>query len=405
MDLVKSIVSSKKNSDTNFFAHDESKLLEKILFGLVSIEIDDDFEKNIDIIIDNLSKKKNQDVFKRTKDKLNFLVKEYKLGGVQQQLTKILTNCGNKQKGGVLTSYIIPSRSTFTTVKGSNVHTLLGIGKLILKLLNQSYIRTYSDSIFYKSAVIMAYSCIAIAFVSMILNFYHFYNDDPFKEERTYTLLRRNLVVLLKNFYYVMGMHQENIVHGNRTITIPENLVTLIDEVPLTRSVYLDRIYDQARLENRFNNELQSLERRRKSVNDMFTIGLCTYEDYIELDRIDKSIKNIKLDLHSLRHFENDTELIPTKYIDNNSIIVLPVDDNVIATQIGDIRSNDELVQISNDAKKIFKQILYFCLFLNPIDVGTGGKPKSRTNKRKTNNKNKKRIARTKKSKRNSRSA
>jgi hypothetical protein len=407
MDLEKSNMSSEKISNTNFFVSDESKLLEKILIDLVSIEIDGDFEKNINIIIGNLSKKKNQDVVKRTKDKLDELVKEYNLGGVQQELTKILTNCGNKQKGGVLPSFSrISRRRRFTNhaKKGSNVQ--LGIAKLMVLLLK--HISTYSDSdsIFYKSVEMMACACFAITIVSMILNFYHLYNGDIDNEERTYTLLRRNLVVLLKNFCYMMGMYQENIVQGNTIITIPENSVTPIDEVPLTLRVFPDRIYNQDIYENRYNNELQGLLRRRKRLDDeyIFTVALCSYEDYTEMAELDESINNIRLDLHSLRHFENDTELIPIQYIDNNNITVPIEYDNVIATQIGDIRSNDLLVQISNDAKKTFKQMLYYCLFLKSNNTRTGGRTKSRTNKRKTNNKNKKRIARTKKSKRNSRS-
>ena len=410
MDLIKSIMSSKKVVDTNFFVDDESELLEKILIRLVSIEIDGNFENNIDIIIGNLSKKKNQDVVKRTKDKLDVLVEKYNLGDVKDAITKILTDveiCGNNIKGGSAALVLASQRRrpTLTNAKGTNHKLLMGIGKFILHLLNQSYIRIYSDSIFYKSAVLMGYACFAIAIVSLILNIYHLKNDDIDNEERTDTLLRRNLVVLLKKFYYVMGMHQENIVQGNRTITIPENLVTLIDEVPVTRRVLPDSIYNQAAFEDRFINKLQRLEARRKSVNDMFTLGLCTYGDYIELEEIDESIKNIKLDLYSLRHFENDTELMPIEYIDDNTIIVPLEHDNVIATQIGDIRSNDELVQMSNDAKKIFKRILYFCLFLKSNNTRTGGRTKSRTNKRKTNNKNKKRKNRTKKSKRKSRSA
>jgi hypothetical protein len=257
--------------------------------------------------------------------------------------------------------------------------------QLLILLLSEIMPEYITKDRFLQSAFLLtAYIIISITF--------DLYVDDAMSVSIE---LLRKINVFLNKFFYLIGMYKKNI-QGKRIIEIPSDSVSQYYD---DEQVYSNQISLETKL-----HMLDELESLTTTQDNDYYLCLPTRDAIIRSQyNINDMIQALEFDLYSLNHREKDIKVSKINYIDNDNVSTF-VDADINANQVGYIRPTEPLDQMRYDAKNMLKNILNFCLFFNPIHTGTGGRTKSRTNKRKTNNKNKKRIARTKKSKRNSRS-
>jgi hypothetical protein len=385
-----------KGVEKKLFNQEELVFIEELISEIISIDIDGKFENNFEKL-KNLLKEK--DAIKTTKVKLDNLIEKYNLGDLQNALkktfdgAKINENTINKTKSMKTKSMKTKKYSSMKTKKyhppsvvhGGSASTLAtkGTGKVISTFL---FANINSFGVFFGSIITFAQYILFVVLINLFVQL-------ELDESRTWVGLARNLVIFIKRLCNLVTIiHEEDIVNtddDSPIIQLPDDEVIHTSSTISEGSAIVNDVPNNTEHEILQNIEYFRNLRRKRRYNIRYAF---------RNDNISEYIRILQGDLDRLRQPRD--LMLPAEFIANDLTIVADNNDNQSATH------QDEIVPIRPETKNTLKFFIQYCLDnLRYNNTISGGRMKTRSNKRKTNNKNKKRIARTKRNRRNSKIA
>ena len=383
-----------------YFGDNESKFINDIFSYMDEIEPD---KINIDslktfsdkINIDSLKTFSYKNTIKSTKEKLDKIIEKYKLGKILKIFEKEfipseisnVTQTDDSKMMKNFTSYknsiktkmneIIKSGSAGTTGKGGKA-----LAKLVIQNINSHGIILGSTISFVE--------IILIIILSRIIMFLLDGFQDGNLTESTRDFLNNSFQKLI-TFYYRLRflILNETIVVENyrEIIALPYSEITPVSDN--TQNAVLIPGNREGELKQRLDNLLAQYN----TSQDYRIYSNLSVEEQNNLIRTINQIENELADLLQPAEFIY-LEEVPNTLVTNDNF---DARNDIVAHPI----------QVTDETKKknVFKFFLRFCLIGYNNNTTTGGRTKTRSNKRKTTNKNKKRKNRTKRNKRNSKFA
>jgi hypothetical protein len=383
----------------SYFDEKEGEFLNKIF-----LYMDETPAKEINLKSFENFLKTDENIIKRTKEKLNTIIQKYNLVGIQKIFQEEFIPLKNSNETSVddsnnlqptifknnllksvLTKEQMPvPNEEITVYNGGSAATTGKGGAALAKLLLQNI---NSHGIILGSTI----TFIEFIFIMIFVRVFIFLLDGFHEGNLTESI--RNILNIsfqkLITFYYRLRF-----LILNETIVI-ENYREIID-LPYSEITHFPADTQNAVLihENREGQLKQRLDSLLAQYNSSQDYRIYSNLSYAEKNKLLRTINQIENELADLLQ---PAELVYMEELPNTSVTNGNFDarNDIVAVP----------VQATNGTKNIFKFFLRFCLIHYNDNTRTGGRTKSRTNKRKTNNKNKKRKNRTKRNKRNFRSA
>jgi hypothetical protein len=453
--------SMKSSLETKLLDNNETKFLTELISNIIEIDIDKNFDTKVDNMFKNL-KKEHGNVIQSTKDKLDTLIKKYHMSGLENLLEKILSepefNKGikyimeKKQNSIKDTQKSIKNKSNSIKDTQKSIKNIMkGGGKAeanrrivdaILYGVNNSHQVTIMDQV--KICQSLLFITLILLLLKLMIHIL-FINVQGI-DHPSNIYLKRCLVAFMKLWYNIVGRTIVQIDNPVVEIDLPydsvsefdyfdhdpyawlgrsQNLSTrgtpalaqdvpenaedeIMQKIEYFKTVQSDRKYKIKYLFNKNNNVIrESIRKLERELNNLLQPEhVLTNVEYVDRGAVSRtSIFNNKRFSQAVPINETNTTIdphaeatAPDEEIDHDTTephqnASAPYEDDIVMASV-----ESGLVPMGEQTKHILLIFIESCLeYLSRNNTITGGTLKTRRNK--------KRIARTKKSKRNSRSA
>lgn len=369
-----------------YFDKNEKDFFDKIFSYMDEIEPD---KINIDSL-KTFSDKNTLENITKINEKLDKIIEKYNLGKILKNFEKefIPLEISNVTQTNVYSKMKNPTKKNsieyeMKRVKGGSAASSGRGAKVLVKLIFEN-IKSHG---IIKGSIITFVEIIIIIFLSKIFMFLLTGFIEENLMESTRDILNKSLQKII-TFYYRLRfliLNEKILVDNYREIiTLPYSEI-----IPFSGYDQNAVLIPETR-EAQLKQHLDNLLAQYNTSQDYRIYSNLSVQEQSDLLRRINQIENELVDLLQ------PAELILIQNVPNENVFNNNFDarNDIVAQPI----------QMTDETKNVFKFFLRFCLIGYNSNTTTGGRTKTRNNKRKTNKYKKKRKLRTKKNKRNSKS-